>query len=274
MRPLQAITVVPALAVMFSLAACGGDGSPTPPPSAPAGASAPNGASAPAVAQTQIFTAMRDTDAGLEGEPAQVAFQPNAANGTLSINSVNYATLTPDAANDGAMTVGGTPTLGVTFGVIPPQQPVLFPGIIEACEPNANGEPNPQAGNQPLKSKVVAIAGLPIKNVTLLLNTTFPTYYENCLRDGLPTAQTQHSVLVIDAAANLKITDVRNGTGTVTTPPPASLAETESEAGNNGDWIIPFLYITADGTRHIALIQHGTVAGGNTRDYVGLWLDQ
>ncbi|GAB7522382.1 hypothetical protein [Paraburkholderia sp. 2C] len=272
---------MPALAVMLSLAACGGDDSPTStasasaPASSPAGASAPDGASAPpAVAQTQIFTAVRDTDAGLDGVPAQVTWQPKAATGTLSINSVDYATLTPDAANDGAMTVGGTPTLGVTLGVVTAQQPVVFPGIIQACEPDSNGEPNPQAGNQPLKSKVVAIAGLPIKNVALLLNTTFPTYYENCLRDGLPTAQTQHSVLTIDSNAILSITDVRNGANPVVIAPPASLAETESEAGNNGDWLIPFLYITADGTRHIALVQHGTVAGGNTRDFVGVWLDQ
>jgi hypothetical protein len=280
MRPLKAAALAPALVVMLSLAACGGDNSPSSTASAPASASAPVSASAPdaastpAVAQTQIFTAVRDTDAGLDGVPAQLAFQPNAVNGTLSINSVDYATLTPGAANNGVMTVGGTPTLGVTLGVVPPQQPVLFPGIVEACEPDATGAPNPQAGNQPLKSKVVAIAGLPIRNVELLVGTRFPTYYENCLRDGLPTPQAQHSILTIDAAATLSVTDVRNGTNPVLTPYPLSLQETASEGGLNGDWLMPFLYITADGQRHIALVQHGTVAGGNTRDYVGVWLDQ
>jgi hypothetical protein len=282
MRSIKAVAVVPALAVMLSLAACGGDDSPTSTASAPASASSPSGASAPdgasappPVAQSQIFTAMHDTDAGLDGVPALMTWQPKAPTGTLSINSVDYATLTPDAANDGAMTVGGTPTLGITLGVVEAQQPVVFPGIIEACEPDAtNGEPNPQAGNQPLKSKVIAIAGSRITNVALLLGTTFPTYYENCLRDGLPTAQTQHSVLTIDGNAILSITDVRNGTTPKIITPPASLAETELPAGNNGDWLIPFLYKTPDGVRHIALLQHGTVAGGNTRDFVGIWLDQ
>lgn len=272
MRSIKAVAVVPALAVMLSLAACGGDDSPSSPASAPASASTP--AAPPPVAQSQIFTAVRDTDAGLDGVPALMTWQPKAATGTLSINSVDYATLTPDAANDGAMTVSGTPTLGVTLGVITAQQPVVFPGIIQACEPDASGQSNPQAANQVLKSKVVAIAGSPIKDVSLLLGTTFPTYYENCLRDGLPTPQTQHSILTIDGAANLSITDVRNGTTPKVISPPASLAETESEAGNNGDWIIPFLYKTPDGVRHIALVQHGTIAGGNTRDFVGVWLDQ
>ncbi|MFC0693274.1 hypothetical protein [Paraburkholderia humisilvae] len=223
--------------------------------------------------QSQVFTAVRDTDSGLDGVPAQVSFAAGSSTGTLSINSVDYATLTPDAANDGMMTVSGTPTLGVTLGVIPPQQPVLFPGIIEACEPDATGAPNPAAGNMPLKSKVVAIAGLPIKNVALLLGTTFPTYYENCLRDGLPTPQAQHSLLTIDGNAILSVTDVRNSPNPVVTPPPASLLETQ-EAGNNGDWLIPFLYITPDGQRHIALVQHGTVAGGHDHNFVGVWLDQ
>lgn len=279
MRSIKAVAVVPALAIMLSLAACGGDDSPTSPASAPASgstpASAPGGASAPpAVAQSQIFTAVRDTDAGLDGVPALMTWQPKAATGTLSINSVDYATLTPDAANDGVMTVGGTPTLGVTLGLIVAQQPVVFPGIIQACEPDATGQSNPQAANQVLKSKVVAIAGSPIKDVAMLLGTTFPTYYENCLRDGLPTPQTQHSVLTIDGSAILRITDVRNSATPTVIPPPASLNETESAGGNNGDWLIPFLYKTPDGVRHIALIQHGTIAGGNTRDFVGVWLDQ
>jgi hypothetical protein len=272
MRSIKAVAVVPALAVMLSLAACGGDDSPSSPASAPASASTP--AAPPPVAQSQIFTAVRDTDAGLNGVPALMTWQPKAATGTLSINSVDYATLTPDAANDGAMTVSGTPTLGVTLGVITAQQPVVFPGIIQACEPDASGQSNPQAANQVLKSKVVAIAGSPIKDVSLLLGTTFPTYYENCLRDGLPTPQTQHSILTIDGAANLSITDVRKGTTPTVISPPASLNETESAGGNNGDWIIPFLYKTPDGVRHIALVQHGTIAGGNTRDFVGVWLDQ
>ncbi|MFC0400205.1 hypothetical protein [Paraburkholderia rhizosphaerae] len=223
--------------------------------------------------QSQVFTAVRDTDSGLDGVPAEVSFAAGSTTGKLSINSADYATLTPDAANDGNMTVGGTPTLGVTLGVIPPQQPVLFPGIIQACEPDATGAPNPAAGNTPLKSKVVAIAGLPIKNVALLLGTSFPTYYENCLRDGLPTPQTQHSKLTVDGNAILSITDVRNSPNPVVIPPPASLLETQ-EAGNAGDWLIPFLYITADGTRHIAVVQHGTVAGGHDHNFVGVWLDQ
>jgi hypothetical protein len=275
MRSIKAVALVPALAVMLSLAACGGDDSPTSTASAPASASAPDGASAPPpVAQSQIFTATRDTDAGLDGVPALMTWQPKAATGTLSINSVDYATLTPDAANDGVMTVGGTPTLGITLGVVTAQQPVVFPGIIEACEPDATGQSNPQAANQVLKSKVVAIAGSPIKDVALLLGTTFPSYYENCLRDGLPTPQTQHSLLTIDGNAILKITDVRNSATPTVISPPASLNETEAAGGNNGDWLIPYLYKTPDGVRHIALIQHGTIAGGNTRNFVGVWLDQ
>src|ERR1700754_3727462 len=273
MRSIKAVAVVPALAVMLSLAACGGDDSPTSPASAPASASTP-ASTPPPVAQSQIFTAVRDTDAGLDGVPALMTWQPKAATGTLSINSVDYATLTPDAANDGAMTVGGTPTLGVTLGVITAQQPVVFPGIIQACEPDATGQSNPQAANQVLKSKVVAIAGLPIKDVAMLLGTTFPTYYENCLRDGLPTAQAQHSVLTIDGSAILRITDVRNSATPTVIAPPASLNETQAAGGNNGDWLIPFLYKTPDGARHIALVQHGTIAGGNTRHFVGVWLDQ
>jgi hypothetical protein len=279
MRFIKTTVAVSAIAALLSLAACGGDDpAPTSTASAAGGASAPVSASAPvpasspAVTQTQVFTAVRSSDAGLTGEPALVTFPAASATGFLTINSASYATLTPDAANDGAMTVSGTPLFGVTLGVIPSQIPVLFPGIIEACEADPAGPANPSAGNATMKSKVVAVAGLPITNISVLVNT-YPTYYEDCLRDGLPTAPATHSSMIIDGGGNVSIFDARTNATTVI--PAAQAAGEVSSAGHNGDWLMPFLYITADGQRHIAVLQHGTAANGNPRgDYVGIWLAQ
>ncbi len=274
MRFKRTAAAVPVLMAMLSLAACGGSDPATPTPAAaPSGASAPVPASAPAVAQTQAFTAFRSTGAGLTGVPAALTFEPSSTTGTLSVASANFATLTADAANDGMMTLGGTPNFGLTLGVIPSQTPVLFPGIIQACEAVAGqGTPNPAIGNMPTKSTMVAVAGVPITTVSVLVNT-FPTYYEDCLRDGMPTPQTTHSSMTIDAGGNMSIFDARTGATTITSARDA--AGEVTAGGHNGDWLVPFLYITPDGQRHIAVLQHGTLAAGNPRgDYVGIWLDQ
>ncbi|CDY77469.1 hypothetical protein BGLT_06382 [Caballeronia glathei] len=281
MRLKKSACAVAALVTVLSLAACGGDNDNNTPaptgasaPAAGAPASAPAGASAPAaVTQTQSFTAFRYLDGGLTGTQATLTFPPSSMTGTMAVGGASYATLTADAANDGVMSVSGTPNFGITLGNIPSATPVLLPGIVETCEAVAGGlgTPNPAIANALTKSTYVMVAGTPITDPTILGGRKFPVYYEDCLRDGSATPLTTHSSLTIDGSGNMSLFDGRTG---VTTNTAAKVANGEvTPAGNHGDWLIPALYVI-NGQFRLAVIQHGTVAGGNTRDYVGVWLEQ
>jgi hypothetical protein len=304
MRLKKTAGVAAGLVAMFALAACGGNSSspaanaagasePASSPGAPA--SAPVVASAPVapVAQTVAFDAYNYQSPGMVGTAATLAFPAAAsgvtgtagATGTLSLGTTNYATLTADAANDAVMTVtgsgAGTPNYGITLGQIPIATPVLLPGIVEACEAVAGqGAPNPAIGNAPTKSTYVMFAGLPSTDLTIAAGRTFPVYYEDCMRDGNPVTPAVQSSLIIDDSGNATFFDSRtsatkqlNELQTFAEIGVSALTGAPLPDGNNGDWLVPFLYIV-NGEYRLALIEHGTIADGNTRDYIGVWLEQ
>jgi hypothetical protein len=271
----------------LSLAACGG-GSASPnamPPAAasspsPASsanpASAPIAASTPAVSpvvETQNYSVYNYLDSALTSKAGTLTFQPNASTGTLTIAGADYATLATDIANDAVMSVSGTPVTGVTLGQVAiTGNAILEPGVIEACEAVAgDGTPNPAFGNTPLKSTNVLVAGLP-GNPIGAAGQALTVYYEDCLRDGTPTAQATHSSMVFDGSGNETLFDAR--TGTTTTIPVANVLGLISTAGFNGEWLIPFLYVNQAGQLREAIVDRGLISAGASRNFVGIWLEE
>lgn len=264
----------------LSLTACGGGSSSSNAP--PSAASSPSGASAPVAASTaavspviesQNYSVYNYLDSALNRNAGTLTFQPNVPTGTLAIAGVSYATLNTDVANDAVMNVTGTPTTGVTLGQVAiTGNAILEPGIIEACESVAgDGTPNAAFGNTPLKSTNVFVAGLP-SNPTGAAGQSLGTYYEDCLRDGTPTAQTTHSSLVFDGSGNETHFDAR--TGTTTTIPVTNVLKLISTTGFNGEWLIPFLYVNQAGQLRSAIVDRGLVSAGAPRNFVGIWLEQ
>jgi hypothetical protein len=281
--------------VALSLSACGsGSNSPTTaaaaasgasaanPASAPTGASAPSGASAPTAAstpavstvlQTQSYSAYNYLDSALNSRAGQLSFQPNNSTGELTLTNADYATVTTDIANDAVMTVGGTPTTGVTLGQVAiTGKQIIAPGVIEACESVAgDGTPNPAFGNTPLKSTNVFMAGLP-SNPLGAAGQTFNVYYEDCLRDGNPNTPATHSSMAFDGSGNETIFDSR--TGTTTKNPVTNVLGLISKAGFKGEWLIPFLYVNQAGQLRSAIVDRGLVSAGASHNFVGIWLEQ
>ncbi|HEY4169568.1 MAG TPA: hypothetical protein VGM96_22450, partial [Reyranella sp.] len=162
---------------------------------------------------------------------------------------------------------------GTTIGAITNGDQIVMPGFIETCEAvSGDGTPNPAVGNAATKSTNV-FTGVPlVVDGTQLAGHKFTAYYEDCLRDGSSTVQTMHSSLTIDGAGNETIFDSR--TGTSSAMPVTGTLQQASPAGLNGDWIVPYLYATSTGELRYALIEHGLVAAGNTRNFVGVWLEE
>jgi hypothetical protein len=271
----------------LSMAACGGGSassnatapaaasSPSP-ASSPNPASAPTAASTPAVSpvvEAQNYSAYNYLDSALTSKAGTLTFQPNASTGTLTIAGANYATLTTDIANDAVMSVSGTPVTGVTLGEVAiTGNAILEPGVIEACESVAgDGTPNPAFGNTSLKSTNVLVAGLP-SNPEGAAGQSLTAYYEDCLRDGGPTAQTTHSSLLFDGSGNETLFDAR--TGTTTTIPVTNVLKLISTSGFHGEWLIPFLYANKSGQLRAAIIDRGLVSAGASRNFVGIWLEE
>lgn len=268
----------------LSLAACGGGGddgqAATPPtngnqqtpPQVP-----PDTSKSPAVStvtQTQTYTTYQYLDTTVTtGQPATLTFDPNQSVGKLAIGTTDYATLTTDIANDGVMAVGGTPIAGTTLGQVRVGAQILAPGVIETCESvAAEGTPNPAVGNTPTKSTNVFVGGIFVVDATVLANRKFTAYYEDCMRDGNPNTPATQSSLAIDGVGNETIIDSR--TGTSVTIPVTSTLQQASPAGLHGDWIVPYLYANSKGQLRYALVQHGLVSAGNTRNFVGIWLEE
>ena len=265
----------------LSLAACGG-GSASSNATPPAAASSPNPASAPVAASTAVVSPVVESqnysvynylDSALTSKAGTLTFQPNVPMGTLAIAGVNYATLSTDIANDAVMGVSGTPTTGVTLGQVAiTGNAILEPGIIEACEAVAgDGTPNPAFGNSPLKSTNVFVAGLP-SNPEGAAGQSLGVYYEDCLRDGTPTAQATHSSMVFDGSGNETLFDAR--TGTTTSIAVTNVLKLISTNGFNGEWLIPFLYVNQAGQLRSAIIDRGLVSAGASRNFVGIWLEE
>jgi hypothetical protein len=271
----------------LSLAACGGgsDASNATVPAAassPSPASSPNPASAPIAASTpavspvvesQNYSVYNYLDSALTSKAGTLTFQPNVSTGSLTIAGVDYATLSTDIANDAVMRVSGTPTTGVTLGQVAiTGNAILEPGVIEACEAVAgDGTPNPAIGNTPLKSTNVFVAGLP-SNPEGAAGQSLTAYYEDCLRDGTPTAQATHSSMVFDGSGNETLFDAR--TGTTTTIPVTNVLRLISAGGFHGEWLIPFLYVNQSGQLRSAIIDRGLVSAGASRNFVGIWLGE
>jgi hypothetical protein len=260
---------------MLALAACGGNSDPsnTPPAaaSAPSGASAPNAASTPAsdaVAETSNYTVFNNAVTGVTPTTATLTFPAGSTVGTLATATApNYATLTADTANDGVMTISGTPNFGVTAGTILDTTPVLLPGVIETCEAIAGqGTPNPGISGAATKSTNVMIAGPANTNITSIVGHTFNTYYEDCQRDGgtAATAGT-HSSLSINPTTFAVVTFDAVTNTTTTVPYPSTLAVVSS-AGLAGRYLLPYYYIV-NGQYHLALIEH------NDTGRIGIWLE-
>lgn len=271
------------LMAMLSLAACGGGGDSAAPATTPPASDAPPPAGdppastpAPAVSsvpQTQAYMAYQYLDTTVAGQAATLSFQPNQSTGTLAIGSTSYATLTTDAANDGEMKVGGTPNAGTTLGRIQVGAEILAPGIIQTCEAVAGkGMPNPAAGNALTKSTNVFVGGIFVTDPTQLAGRKFTAYYEDCMRDGTSVTPVTHSSLTIDGVGNETLHDSR--TNTSTTIPVASTLQQVSAGGFHGDWLVPYLYATRTGQLRYALVQHGLVSAGNSRNFVGIWLEE
>lgn len=256
---------------MLALAACGGNSDPSNTP--PAAASAPSGASAPAsasdaVAETSNYTVFNNAVTGVTPTTATLTFPASSTVGTLATASnPNYATLTADAANDGAMTVSGTPNFGVTAGEILDTTPVLLPGVIETCEAIAGqGTANPGAGNAATKSTNVMIAGPANTNITSIVGHTFNTYYEDCLRDGgTPATPGTHSSLSINPTT-FAVTTFDAVTNTTTSVPYPSTLAVVSSTGLAGRYLLPYYYIV-NGQYHLVLIEH------NDTGRIGVWLE-
>jgi hypothetical protein len=265
----------------LSLAACGG-GSASSNAMAPAAASAPNPASSPAsapvaavspVVESQNYSVYNYLGTGLNSQAGTLTFQPDVPTGTLTIAGADYATLTTDVANDAVMNVSGTPTTGVTLGQVAiTGNAILEPGVIEACEAVAgDGTPNAAFGNTPLKSTNVLVAGLP-SNPLGAAGQSLTVYYEDCLRDGTPTAQATHSSMTFDGSGNETLFDAR--TGLTTTIPVTNVLGLISAGGFNGEWLIPFLYVNQAGQLRSAIIDRGLVSAGAARNFVGIWLEE
>jgi hypothetical protein len=283
MRLKKTTGVAIGLMATLSLAACGGSNNASPAAAPPAAASVPVPASAPVAAstaavstvvQTQAYTTYQYLDTTVVGKAATLTFQPNAFTGELAIGTTNYATLATDIANDAMMTVGGTPIDGITLGELQTgTQQVLTPSVIETCESVAgDGTPNPAVANAPTKSTNVFMGGIFVVDGTALAGHTFGAYYEDCMRDGNPVTPATQSSLIIDGSGNETIFDSRTGLSN-TIPVTSTLAQA-SAAGLHGDWIVPYLYVTSTGQLRYALVEHGLIAQGNTRNFVGIWLEQ
>jgi hypothetical protein len=275
---LKATYLAVGVTAMLALAACGGgDDAPanTTPP-AQGSNPPPDNAPAPATsteAQTQALTTYQYLDTTITGKAATLSFQPNQSTGTLAIGSTNYATLTTDVANDGAMTVGGTPTFGTTLGALRNGAQIMVPSFIETCESVAgDGAPNPAVNNAPTKSTNVFTSGIFVVDGTQLAGRKFTAYYEDCMRDGSATTPATHSSLTIDGVGNETIFDSR--TNTTTSMPVTGTLQQASPAGLKGDWIVPYVYVTSTGELRYALIEHGLISAGNTRNFVGVWLEE
>jgi hypothetical protein len=285
---LKATYLAVGLMATLALAACGGGGDDAPPvallpppasttpPPAQTSNPPPDNTPAPAVStqtQTQAYTTYQYLDTTVTGKPATLTFQPNQATGALAIGANDYAILTTDAANDGVMTVGGTPTYGTTIGALSNGAQIIVPSFIETCEAvSGDGTPNPAVANAATKSTNVFTAGLFVVDGTQLAGRKFTAYYEDCLRDGSTAAQATHSSLTIDGSGNETIFDSR--TGNSATIPVTSTLKQASAAGLHGDWVVPYLYATSTGQLRYALIEHGLVSAGNTRNFIGVWLEE
>jgi hypothetical protein len=223
--------------------------------------------------QTRAYTSYQYLDTTVAGKAAALTFQPNQSTGKLAIDGTDYATLTTDVANDGAMSVGGTPSFGTTIGAVMNGDQIVMPGFIETCEAVAGeGTPNPGAGNAATKSTHVFAGGPFVVDGTQLAGHKFTAYYEDCLRDGSASTPAMHSSLSIDGSGNETIFDAR--TGASNTIPVTSTLKQASPAGLHGDWVVPYLYATRTGQLRYALIEHGLVSAGNTRNFVGVWLEE
>jgi hypothetical protein len=262
----------------LALAACGGGGDSAAPVAPPTDTTPPVQGSSPAPAtsteaQTQAFTTYQYLDTDVKGKAATLTFQPNQSTGALAIGSTNYATLTTDVANDGAMTVGGTPIYGTTLGAVLNGAQIVVPSFIETCEAvTGDGAPNPAVNNAPTKSTHLFTSGLFVVDGTQLAGRKFTAYYEDCMRDGSAATPAVHSSLTIDGVGNETIFDSR--TNTSTSMPVTGTLQQASPAGLKGDWIVPYLYATSSGQLRYALVEHGLVSAGNTRNFVGVWLEE